>query len=363
MAKSQRNSNVELLRIISMFAIICGHFVGQSGDFIFNNSVNDFLLIFISSGSRIAVNVFLLIGVWYMVDSKFSSKRILKLYLQVYFYTSIITIIMLIVTKANLPIKETVYGFVPFLGRCVWFASAYIFLLLFKPFLDKILNWNKKELLVFIIMFLFLMSFVSTILSNNATGFLCDTIWFGAVYLLIGFIKKYPPKLKINKNTLFFIGWGGYSILAIIKYYVSVTDDKNLIYKILDRAVGFYQGDIKTVPNFLIAFCIFYWVINLRERHSKIINFMSASTFSVYIIHQVPVFYPFMWANIFMAEKWLPEHSVIYALIVTVIVFVACSLIDFPRRKFIEPAVSKSKPFRWAEKKIDNIFNQINVGG
>lgn len=359
MTKSQRNSNVELLRIISMFAIICGHFVGQSGDFTFNNSVNDFLLIFISSGARIAVNVFLLIGVWYMVDSKFSGKRILKMYLQVYFYTSIITIIMLIVTKANLPIKETVYGFVPFLGRCVWFASAYIFLLLFKPFLDKILNWNKKELFVFIIMFLFLMSFVSTILSNNATGFLCDTIWFGAVYLLIGFIKKYPPKNKINNNFFLLLSTGGYFVLEIIHYYVALTDEKNVIYKVLDRAVGFYQGDIKTLPNFIIAFCIFYWVINLRERHSKIINFMSASTFSVYIIHQVPVFYPFLWANIFMAEKWLPEHSVIYALIVTVIVFVACSLIDFPRRKFIEPAVSKSKPFKWAEKKIDNIFNKI----
>ena len=209
MAKTERNSNIELLRIFSMFAIICGHFVGQSGDLTFNNSVNDFFLIFISSGSRIAVNVFLLVGVWFMVDTKFSSKRVLKLYLQVYFYTSIITIVMLVVTKADLPIKETIYGFVPLLGRCVWFASAYIFLLLFKPFLDKILNWEKKELFIFITMFLFLMSFVSTILSDNATGFLCDTIWFGAIYLLIGFIKKYPPNIKINKNIFQILAAGG----------------------------------------------------------------------------------------------------------------------------------------------------------
>lgn len=361
MAKAERNSNVELLRIFSMFAIICGHFVGQSGDITFNNSVNDFLLIFISSGLRIAVNVFLLVGVWFMVDAKFSSKRILKLYLQVYFYTSIITIIMLIVTKADLPVKETVYGFVPFLVRCVWFASAYIFLLLFKPFLDKILNWNKKELFVFIIMFLFLMSFISTILSNNATGFLCDTIWFGAVYLLIGFIKKYPPEIKINKNIFLLLAAVGYFVLEIIHYYVAVTDDKNVIYKILDRAVGFYQGDIKTVPNFIIAFCLFYWVINIPEKHHKVINALSVPTFSVYIIHQVPVFSPFLWKNIFMAEKWLPEHNFLYAIFVTITVFLACSIIDIPRRKWIEPAVMNSKAVKWVESKMDNVFKDITV--
>ena len=148
----------------------------------------------------------------------------------------------------------------------------------------------------------------------------------------------------------------------IIARFYSHNNLNSTISGFLDEYSTLYLKDIKSFPNFIIAFCIFYWVINLRERHSKIINFMSVSTFSVYIIHQVPVFYPFLWANIFMAEKWLPEHSVIYALIVTVIVFTACSLIDIPRRKFIEPAVAKSKPFKWAEKKIDNIFNQINIG-
>lgn len=361
MAKAERNSNIELLRIFSMFAIICGHFVGQSGDITFNNSVNDFLLIFISSGSRIAVNVFLLVGVWFMVDTKFSSKRILKLYLQVFFYTSIITIIMLIVTKANLPVKETVYGFIPFLGRCVWFASAYIFLLLFKPFLDKILNWNKKELFVFIIMFLLLMSLWGTFLSTAATGFLCDTIWFGAVYLLIGFIKKYPPEIKINKNNFLLLAVGGYFVLAIIHYYISVTNNQNLIYKIFNRVFEFYGSDIKSAPNFIIAFCLFYWVINLPEKHNKIINTLSVSTFSVYIIHQVPVFYPFLWPNIFMAEKWLPEHNFLYALFVTITVFLACSIIDIPRRKWIEPAVMKSKAVKWVENKMDNVFKDVTV--
>ena len=150
-------------------------------------------------------------------------------------------------------------------------------------------------------------------------------------------------------------------MLEIIHCYIAVTDDKNVIYKILDRAVGFYQGDIKTVPNFIIAFCLFYWVINLPEKHNKVINALSMSTFSVYIIHQVPVFYPFLWTNIFMAEKWLPQHNFLYAIFVTITVFLACSVIDIPRRKWIEPAVMNSKAVKWVESKMDNVFENINI--
>lgn len=357
MAKSQRNSDVELLRIISIFAIVFGHFIGESGSYVLNGSVNDFFLVFLGSGGRIAVNIFLLIGVWYMVDSKFRAERVLKLYLQVFFYCYLVTIIMLFV-RSDFDTKSVIRAFFPLTLRPLWFASAYITLMLFKPFLDKILQWEKRRLILFIGMLFVFVSFICTI--SEEMGYVIDTVWFGIVYLFVGIIKKYPIRSK-TKIQFLIIGMGGYLVLTAARYYSRLNINSG-ISGIIDKYSTQYIQDIKSLPNFIIAFCIFYWVINLRERHSKIINFMSVSTFSVYIIHQVPVFYPFLWANIFMAEKWLPEHSVIYVLIVTVIVFTACSLIDIPRRKFFEPAVSKSKPFKWAEKKINNIFNQLNVG-
>ena len=54
----QRNSNIELLRILAMFMIVSGHFIGQSGIAKCNQSLDEFGLIFFGSGMRIAVNVF-----------------------------------------------------------------------------------------------------------------------------------------------------------------------------------------------------------------------------------------------------------------------------------------------------------------
>lgn len=80
--KRERNSNIELLRIISMLCIVIGHFVGQSGILKIYN-INNFNIIFlniISNGLRIATNIFLMIGTYFMVDSKYKSKNILKIY-------------------------------------------------------------------------------------------------------------------------------------------------------------------------------------------------------------------------------------------------------------------------------------------
>lgn len=209
MAKSARNSNIELLRILAMFAIICGHFVGQSGTFEYTTSLNDFLLLVFSSVGRIAVNVFLLIGVWYMVDAKFSAARIMKMYGQLYFYTSLFTIIALVIDYRAVSLKNLIYGFMPFIGRALWFASSYLCLLIFKPFLDMILQWEKKRLITFTVFFFVFMSGLSSILIIQ-DGFLIDTIWFAAVYLIVGTIKKYHPQIRWKSlYSLILFGGGG----------------------------------------------------------------------------------------------------------------------------------------------------------
>lgn len=202
-----RNSNIELLRIVAMFFIVSGHFIGQSGDVIYSLSINDFLLAFLGSGARIAVNIFLIIGVWYMVDSKFSAERILKMYLQVLIYSVPITVAMFFVNRANVPMKDFARGFLPFWGRGLWFASAYITLMFMKPCLDKILTWDKKQVGLFLVLLFIFVSFVCT-LPDEQKSYVIDSIWFWIVYLFIGYIKKYQL-VKVIPNWFAGIFGGG----------------------------------------------------------------------------------------------------------------------------------------------------------
>jgi len=43
-------------------------------------------------------------------------------------------------------VRNVIQGCVPFFGRSVWFASAYISLMALTPFLNRILEWPRPVL-------------------------------------------------------------------------------------------------------------------------------------------------------------------------------------------------------------------------
>ena len=99
--KKSRNSNIELLRILSMLAIIFCHITGESD--VLNNLGENGQLFFgyLKGIGNISVNIFLIIGTWFMVDSDFKGKRVLKLYSELFLYTVTITTIMVIIRSRN----------------------------------------------------------------------------------------------------------------------------------------------------------------------------------------------------------------------------------------------------------------------
>ena len=181
-----------------MFFIVAGHFVNQGGNINYSFCLNDYFLVFLSSGSRIAVNVFFLIGIWFMVDAKFTVDRIFKLYFQLVIYCMPITIVMILINRENISVKNIICGFLPFSFRALWFASAYITLIIFKPFLDKILSWKKKQLYLLVVLLLSFVSLMSTI-SRDSYGYVIDSLWFLVVYIFVGTAKNMILYQKYQK--------------------------------------------------------------------------------------------------------------------------------------------------------------------
>ena len=92
---TQRQSNIELLRIFAILMVVMGHFIRQSGLLESETGINSTVNVLFGSGGRIAVNVFLLIGSWFMVDSTFRPGKALRLYLETVFYCIPITLLMI----------------------------------------------------------------------------------------------------------------------------------------------------------------------------------------------------------------------------------------------------------------------------
>ena len=96
---NERQSNLELLRIITMFLIVAHHYVVNSGvTAVFSleslNSRTIFLQLWGMWG-KTGINIFVLISGYFMCQSRLTWKRYAKIYLEAKFYRVIIFIIFL----------------------------------------------------------------------------------------------------------------------------------------------------------------------------------------------------------------------------------------------------------------------------
>ena len=91
----ERNSSLELLRILAMIMIVFHHFAVHGG-FVYDYSVLTiprFWVNFISMGGKIGVDVFVLISGYFLVVDRepvINVRRIFKFWFQIYFYSIII---------------------------------------------------------------------------------------------------------------------------------------------------------------------------------------------------------------------------------------------------------------------------------
>lgn len=92
--KKERQSNIEVLRILSMLMII-GHHFALHGRFNYSQynaqlvDVEKILVIFHAFG-KIGVDIFVLIGAYFLVGRKYKSSRIVNLLLVSTFYSTVI---------------------------------------------------------------------------------------------------------------------------------------------------------------------------------------------------------------------------------------------------------------------------------
>ena len=359
-----RNSNIELLRIVSMSFIVMGH-IKLQGDFIIPSlSVNSILISILGCGSRIAVNIFLMLGTWFMVDAKFSGKRIVALWSQTAFYTYILTSILILIGYTT-NMKIIFRGYMPFICRGLWFTSAYITLIFATPFLNKVFLWKVKQQRLLLVILFAAICVVSS-LPERQSAYLCDSLWFWFIFLVIGYYKK--EVYKKQRETLEKWKWPSLLFGSLIYLGLSIAYHFGELYGASNEVVGFlfdlvvqYVGDIKTLPNALCAFLFFNFTILCKERRNAAIQKLSAASFSVYIIHQSPDFGHYLMWHIYRVGKFRTmDWSVLYMIFVPVSLFAAVSVVDMGRR-VIEKRWMRSKAFCKIADGIDAVYRKAEM--
>lgn len=350
--KSTRASNFELLRIIAMIFIIMGHFVSQSS-LSECTECKSYINLILGSAPRIMVNVFLILGTWFLVDTKIKIERITRLYLETALYCIGITAIMLI-SGQECSTRSIIQGFLPFFGRPVWFASAYLSLLIIAPFLQRTFYLSHKHQSVLIGLSFALYSVVSTIPASTPIDYIADFTWFIVVFLCVGWIKHSQLYIPFKLKWTYLLGaLFIYGTLCALK-----------VHPVSSAAASYWLDNIKSLPNIGCAILIFLFFKNIDLGSRRLINTLARSTFAVYVIHQVPAFHNFEWNVLLQAPRLLELNSATYALVIpsmACILFLVYTGIDMFRLTILEPIYAKSMFFSKITYVLASFYNKPEI--
>ena len=267
--RSERDSNFELLRLLAMWFILTYHLISF---FIVKLDDNPIYKT-IQLPLHVAVICFVLISGYFHI--KTSLRGLCKLILPL--------IIIYLPLTAYAYFNHTsgvgLMDFMFFSHSPYWFIRAYACLFLMAPVLNWFLTSNTRRI-YFLIMTGFLSIYLGLMREPSLGG--------GKNFLLFSFLYAIGDYLRENKSMLDKIKTGNivlfYCLLNVVICTTYYFLHSTMVGKVLWNLSFPYCSPL-LILNALLLFLIFSRV----KIKSKSINWLSASVFAVYVIHQQPL--------------------------------------------------------------------------
>lgn len=295
----KRMVNIEVLRLLAMMMVVSLHYLAK-GELLEKLtgplSAKGHLAWILESFSIAAVDVYVLISGYFLVETGFRCRRVFSLVLQVMFYTCLLPVVLIV--TGILPVGEiTFYNIL----QCIfptnmlhyWFVSAYVLMFLFTPVLNAAVHGMKKRQLQAAIVILLIMESLSKTvipvrLELDNLGY--DAYWFMVVYLIAAYIRLYGiPFLerregKGGRAVLCYAGacLGMYLLTMMIRgAYLLTGQFENFI----ESAYGY--NHLLTIGAAVALFYVFKnWRTDAQGRLAGLICGIAPCSFGVYLLHE-----------------------------------------------------------------------------
>ena len=149
---------------------------------------------------------------------------------------------------------------------------------------------------------------------------------------------------------------GLYCFLASLWVIFSIYKNK---IGYLNRMESYYIHDLETLPAFLCSVGLFVWFKNIKIQYNRWINMCASSTFAVYIIHQVPIFYEYLWNDLFAFERFASEkYFFAYFILAVAMIFIVCVIVDQIRLK-LEQMLLSGNYIKAIINRVDEYINTL----
>lgn len=336
----KRMANIELLRVLSMMMVVMLHFLGKGKllpSLAQPMDSTGYVAWLLESFSIVAVNVYMLISGYFLVESSFKLGRLLELVLQVLFYSLLVPVVLVclgILPLRDISFYQLLQYVFPTLMEQYWFVTAYVLMYLLSPFLaTAIHHMSKQKLQITLGLLLLVMSVSKSILpvqlEMDRSGY--DALWFVTVYLVAAYIRLYgvPFFEKTKKNiAMYLLGVAGIFSLTMLYHIVCVKT--GALEFVVD--VAYEYNHIFNLFTAVALFCTFLNMELPEGKWATLICRLGGLSFGVYLLHeQVEIRY--LWPEWFGASGITNALQLVGSgLLAVFVVFTVGVVIDAFRR-------------------------------
>ena len=354
--KNGRQANLELLRLIAMLMVVMVHVSNHGGlvDLAQKGTFAYYVVWTLFGISFVAINIYILISGYFLAESSFSSFRLLKMELQIWFYSFGILALFWLFGNVDKDMKYLVYCVLPVLSDFYWFATMYVGMYLLSPILNTFAKSITKRQYQCTLLLLFVLLSVWTNIIYYACGMNiaegASLAWFVAIYLFGAYIRLYyVPDGKSGKWLL--IGGGLTVLIPISRFVIEAIISTGLPGTGLledfmwGYSISYHYNSILAT---LGAAGVFVAFLNIKMKDgigAKFIKVAASASFAVYLIHDHYYLRETIW-DIINPWAWLDDWYLVPAIFATILgIYGACMIIELIRRWAFGPLEKWAKPY------------------
>ena len=342
---NKRNFGIDLLRCISMLFVVILHTLGHGGVLrnVTSSSPNYYIAWLIEISAYCAVNCYALISGFVGYKSNYKYSNIIFLWVQVFFYSTSISIFFQIINPASIGLKEILTSFLPVLKGDYWYFTSYFALFFLMPLFNKGINaLSKSEAKTLVIATILIFCFIRVFLCfdtfqlfNTKDLFITNSgysvFWLSLLYIIGGCLGKSQILETFSTLKLILI----YSLCIVFtcafKFLIE-NISLNIIREQINPAI-FIEYISPTIVLSAIALLGLFSRLDFKsQKLINIIKFFAPISFGVYLIHEHPMIKFSMIFDKFIFLANTPPLIFIISLIgIVMAIYISCSLIDYAR--------------------------------
>lgn len=329
----QRDSNLELYRIIIMILIVAHHYVVNSGLIgVMKQDPTSFKSLYLyvfGMWGKTGINCFILITGYFMCQSMITLRKFAKLFFWVLFYNIVCYLVFLFSGYIDFSFTEFIKILLPIKSISDGFTSCFLIFYLTIPFLNILINnMNRQQHRWLLALLLFVYTFWAQIPFFSVR--MNYVIWFDVLYLISSYIRFYNEFDHISYKK-----WGWLTLSAII---ISILSVLMIIIFDLPANPYIFVSDSNAILAVIVSVCAFMFFKNYPLKYHKWINSVGASTFGVLLIHaNSDTMRQWLWKDTLNNVGYYDNNNIyLHSIICVLGIFCVCTIIDQIRLKLIE---------------------------